>query len=251
MSLRPGGGPGGFADRARPRALGRRGRGAGAGRQDRELAAGFDGVAFGFQDLGERARRRGRNLDRDLVGLELAEHLVGGHGIAHGLEPGGHRGLGDAFAERGDHDVDRACAAGAVGGGGRRGALLLVMLHGTGGGGSALGNGREQRVDAHGGAFACDDLGQGAGHGRGNLHGDLVGLELAEHLVDRDAFAGLLEPGGDRGLGDAFPKRGDADFGAHDYFPSSVSASSTRAACCALWAEARPVAGEAAAARPA
>ena len=59
-------------------------------------------------DLGQRAAGGRGDLDRDLVGLELAEHLVLGDGVADLLEPGRDGRLGDALAERRHGDLDRA-----------------------------------------------------------------------------------------------------------------------------------------------
>ena len=84
-----------------------------------------------------------------------------------------------------------------------------------------------------------------------HLDGHLVGFQLAQHFVNGDGVAGFLEPSGNSGLCDGFAKGWDADFGAHYFVPSTVSASFTRAACSALCLLARPVAGDAAAARPA
>src|SRR5690606_695355 len=69
------------------------------------------------------------------------------------------------------------------------------------------------------------------------------------HLVGGDRVARLLEPGRDRRLGDAFAEIGNADVDGHASAPVD-SASPTSASCSALWRDARPVAGEAAAARP-
>ena len=134
------------------------GRRAGAAAGDAaELAAGLDGGAGLGVDLGERAGGGGGDLDGDLVGLELAEHLVLGHGVAQLLEPGGDGRLADALAEGRDHDLDRALV------GGRRLGVHRRRLAGGLGGGCApasaalsrlglrlLVDGGEERVDAHG-----------------------------------------------------------------------------------------------------
>ena len=100
--------------RPRPRPRPRRCRRAcrGAAGDPAELAAGLDRRAVGGVDLGERAARRRGHLDRDLVGLELAEHLVLGDRVADLLEPGRDRRLADALAERRHHDLDRALVGG-------------------------------------------------------------------------------------------------------------------------------------------
>ncbi len=78
----------------------RRSRGGGAGRHDGdrgELRIRRDRRAFGREDGREHAGGGRGHLDRDLVGLELAEHLVLRHGVAGLLEPGGNCRLGHAF----------------------------------------------------------------------------------------------------------------------------------------------------------
>ena len=52
------------------------------------------------------------------------------------------------------------------------------------------------------------DLLQRARHGGGDLGVDLVGGDLEQRLVDRDLVADLLEPAGDRALGDRLAQRG-------------------------------------------
>ena len=98
-----------------------------------------------------------------------------------------------------------------------------------------------------------------AGGGRVDLDRDLVGLEAGDRLVRRDRLAGLLEPLAERRLGDRFAQRRDFDVGRHASSLSVAraaallwpSASAIKAACSAAWRLARPVAGEAAGARPA
>ena len=219
---RVGGGGAGGGDRRRPSA------GGAAAGDAAELAAGLHGGAVLGVDLGERAAGGRGHLDRDLVGLELAEHLVLGDRVADLLEPGRDRRLGDALAEGRDHDLDRllvgrrrlrrrsAAALPAALGGRRlrrrrRRASRRRRRRGLAAG--LLVDGGEERVDADGLALLGDDLGEDAGGGRRNLDRHLVGLELAEHLVDLDGVADLLEPGGDGGLGDALAERGHADVG--------------------------------------
>ena len=72
----------------------------------REQCVHADGRAFGGDDLGQLAGDGGRDLDRHLVGLKLAQHLIHGDGVAWFLEPGGDRRLGHAFAQRGDANLD-------------------------------------------------------------------------------------------------------------------------------------------------
>jgi hypothetical protein len=54
-----------------------------------------------------------------------------------------------------------------------------------------------------------------AGDGRRHFDRDLVGFEAGNRLVERDGFAGLLQPLADRRFGHAFTQRRDFDFGAH------------------------------------
>ena len=76
----------------------------------------------------------------------------------------------------------------------------------------------EQRADRDRVAVLGRDLAEHAGRGRRHLDGDLVGLELHQGLVDRDGFAGLLEPAADGGLGHGLAERGNANF-SHGLFP--------------------------------
>jgi hypothetical protein len=66
-----------------------------------EQRAKADRVAFLGGDLGQRAGRRRGHLDRDLVGFELEQGLVGLHGVADLLEPLADGRLGDGFAQVG------------------------------------------------------------------------------------------------------------------------------------------------------
>ena len=115
----------------------------------------------------------------------------------------------------------------------------------------ALGDLGEQCIHANSLTFGGDDFGQGPCNGAWHLDRDLVGLQLAEHFIDGNSIAGLFEPRGNGGLGHGLAEGRNADFGAHYFFPSMVRASFTSAVCSALCLLARPVAGEAAAARPA
>src|SRR5207244_13114230 len=59
-----------------------------------------NGLAILGHDVAERARRRRRDFDRDLVGLELDQGLIDRDGIAGLLEPAADGGLGHGFTER-------------------------------------------------------------------------------------------------------------------------------------------------------
>jgi hypothetical protein len=85
------------------------------------------------------------------------------------------------------------------------------------GGGRALAllDRAEDRADLDLGALLDRDLRQAAA-GRGvELERDLVGLQLDDRLVRLDLLADLLEPFGDRGLGDRFAEGRDLDLHAH------------------------------------
>ena len=203
-----------------------------------ELAIGLHGCAFGGDDFAQDTGSGAWHLDRDLVGFKFAEHFILRHGVADFLEPCGNRRLGHAFAERGDHDIDGG-AGGRFGGGG------------SGGCGCAFAERGQKRVDADGFTLGRDDGAKDASGGAWHFDRDLVGLKFAEHFVLGDRLAGFLEPCGHRRFGDAFAQRGHADFDRHGRYPSIVSASFTSAVCWDLCMLAKPVAGEAEAARPA
>src|SRR6185437_3794001 len=65
-----------------------------------EQRADRDRLAVLGGDLAERAGGRRRDLDRDLVGLELDQRFIDRHGIAGLLEPAADGGLGHGLAER-------------------------------------------------------------------------------------------------------------------------------------------------------
>ena len=75
-------------------------------RQRAEHRADGNGRALRHQNFRKLARRRRRHLDRDLVGFELAQCLVGLDRFARLPEPLADGCLGDAFAERGYLDLD-------------------------------------------------------------------------------------------------------------------------------------------------
>src|SRR5690606_9444444 len=180
-----------------------------------EATAGRHGGTGAGDDRAEPATGGRGHFDRDLVGFELAEHFVLRDAVTDRLVPGGNGRLGHALAQRGHVDLDLTliCRGGF--------AVLGCLLAGfrrvlCGFRGGLLVDGGEQRVDADGLTFLCDDFGEYAGGGGGNLDRHLVGFELAEHLVHGHSVAHLLEPGGDGGLGDALAEGGHADLG-HAY----------------------------------
>ncbi len=214
----------------------------------RQPGLGIDGRAFLGHDLGQHAGCGAGHLDRDLVGFQFAQHLVGGDLIADLLEPGGHRRLGHAFAKGGNHHVHRIAAHlclflrgfGACPDGGLvlfrvlsgvlfrilSGVLLRTLaailpsavLRGGPARVRALGGFvdlRQQGIGLDGRTFLGHDLGQDAGGRAGHLDRDLVGFQLAQHFIDRHGIAGLLEPCRDGRLGDGFAQSGHADFGTH------------------------------------
>ncbi len=164
----------------------------------------------GRKDRRQHARGGRGHLDRDLVGFQFAQHLVLRHGIARLLEPGRDRRLGHAFAQRRNHHVDHlALSRAGPGHGGFR------CLNRRGGLGHPFAHLRQKGRDADRRAFGRHDFHERARDGAGHLDRHLVGLQLAQHLVDRDGVAHLLEPGGDGRLGHAFAQRGDADLNCH------------------------------------
>ena len=109
----------------------------------------------------------------------------------------------------------RFAAAGGLGGGGRLRLFLFLrrFLSFGGGGGRGAGAQRsEDGVEADGLSFLGDDLVDRSRGGSGHFDRDLVGFQLADRLIRRDAVAGLLEPLGDSRLCDAFAKRWHLDF---------------------------------------
>ena len=86
--------------------------------------------AFGGDDLSQRASRRGRHLERHLVGLKLDNRLVGGHRVAGGLDPARHRRVSNGLAEGWDSDFNRhGVAASLVRG--RHDPLFILPSAGT------------------------------------------------------------------------------------------------------------------------
>ena len=114
----------------------------------------------------------------------------------------------------------------------------------------------QHAADLDGGAFLDGKIDHGTGHRGIHLDGDLVGLQLAQRLVDGDGIARLDQPLGDGRLGDRFAQRGDLDLDSHYQTLLSarsgqrVSARSTRSACSLTCVRAEPVAGDAASGRP-
>jgi hypothetical protein len=112
----------------------------------------------------------------------------------------------------------------------------------------------------NGGAFLDRKIDDGAAHRCIHLDGDLVGLQLAQRLVDGDGIARLDQPLGDGRLGDRFTQCGDLDLDGHyqtlliarsaAHPQAIVSARSTRSACSLTCVRAEPVAGDAASGRP-
>ncbi len=228
-----------------------RGRGpaAGAGADDGQLRADVDGLVLVHGDLEQRAAHGCGDLGVDLVGRDLEQRLVGGHLVADGLEPAGDGALGDALAERRHRHRGALAATTAAGPAvGRCGRGLLLLLRcGLGAGGlgrgvldllvgrlrgrvGVLGGGRrsgltsavaapvavpaddgELGADVDGLVLGHQDPGQHAGGGRRDLGVDLVGRDLEEGLVDLDLLTLLLEPSGDRALGDALAQGGHGD----------------------------------------
>src|SRR6185312_3335710 len=99
---------------------------------------------------------------------------------------------------------------------------------GRGAGGTGL-DVAQQATHRDGGAFRDREIDDGAGHGGIDLDRDLVGLELAQGLVDGDLVARLHQPLGHRRLGDRFTEGRNLDLDRHDLLlRRSFSRSSTR-----------------------
>ena len=78
------------------------------------------------------------------------------------------------------------------------------------------GDGDDRRTDVHRVALGGEQLAHGARERRGQLDQRLRGLDLDEHVVDRDAVARADPPLDDLGLGEAFADIGeDERLGAH------------------------------------
>ena len=82
-----------------------------AGVDHRDAGADRDGLALGGEDLGDHARRRGRDLGVDLVGRDLDDRLVGLDLVADLLGPARDRALRDAHAHLRHDDVDGGSGA--------------------------------------------------------------------------------------------------------------------------------------------
>jgi hypothetical protein len=59
-------------------------------------------LALGGDNLAQCAGNGRGHFNSNLVGFQLAEHFIHGHGIARLFEPGGHGGFGNTFAQSGD-----------------------------------------------------------------------------------------------------------------------------------------------------
>ncbi len=87
------------------------------------------------------------------------------------------------------------------------------------GAGLAFSDGAQHGADLHGFAFLDGNGFQRSGGGRRHFDRDLVGFQFAQGFVARDAFAFLLEPAGDGGLGHGFTHGGHFNFDAHIILP--------------------------------
>ena len=69
------------------------------------------------------------------------------------------------------------------------------------------------------GALSDGEIDNRAGRDRRHLDGHLVGLELAQRLVDRDRVTRLDQPLGHGRLGDRFAQRRNLDLDGHALSP--------------------------------
>ena len=107
-----------------------------------------------------------------------------------------------------------AAGSGSAAGSGAGGGFGLRARGGAAAGrGGSLADDRDHGADGHGVAFLDADLGDGPGDRRGHLGVDLVGAHFEQRLVGGDGVADLLEPTGDRALGDGLTELRQRDFG--------------------------------------
>ncbi len=95
------------------RGCGGGGRGSGGGAEPladaAEHGAGSDGVAILGDDFRQDAGGRRVDFERDLVGFELDQRLVGLDGVAGFFEPAADGRFGNGFAEGGNEDFSGHC----------------------------------------------------------------------------------------------------------------------------------------------
>ena len=200
------------APRLRRRRRGGRGRGCGrragaAGRRAIDVAPGDPAALAGTGDrgrveaaLGDQAphdrRRDAADRRRRRLGRRPARPAAVPAGRRAGAGGGGAGELEEAAA------AEPEAAAVARVAGRAAAAAAGSAAGGAAGGTAAVAQDREPRTDLDGVALGHDDLGQHAGGRRRDLGVDLVGRHLEQRLVERDRVADLLEPRGDRALGD-------------------------------------------------
>ena len=136
------------------------------------------------------------------VAAAAPEQDAAGGGVG-GVGTGGGGGAGvsctGAGAAAGAGSASGAGAGSPAGAGGRRRGCVGVADDGDHG------------ADVDRVTFLHADLGEHAGHGRRHLGVDLVGGHLEQGLVSGDGVADLLEPLGDRALGDRFAELWESD----------------------------------------
>ena len=214
----------------------------------RECRADGDRLVLLDEDLLQHAGERRRDLGVDLVGRDLEQRLVDVDRVADLLQPAGDGALGDALAEFGQDDVLAAGCRGLRGGRcgllgrglGSRAPRPRARRPGFGGGAAgasaagasarsrlgrrrcrlggrtgAVADLRENRADLDGLVLLDEDLFDHAADGRRDLGVDLVGRDLEQAFVGLDGVADLLQPAGDRSLGDALAERGEDHGSAH------------------------------------
>ena len=216
-------------ERCRPLRPRRCGAGAGgaAGAAGAGAAAGFGATGA---SAAARCRRRGAGLDeiedvllRHAAAAAGALHLAGVDAVLGG-DPRHHRGderlavLGRLLHRNGARAGAAATGSGATGSGAGAGCGRPARAAAGSGGAAAAAapaDPRERRADLDRLALLDEDLRQRARCGARHLGVDLVGRDLEQRLVRLDVLALLLQPAGDRPLGDghAHLRHHDVDCG--------------------------------------
>jgi len=167
------------------------------------LRGGFDRLSLSGRSSCGRSRRGGFRLCRgDHVFLGQAAVLAGALD-AGGVDPGFEHRAAHCGGERGGGIAGRWRFGFGHGVRGGRDGRVLALGHRLGpGGGRAVLDRRDHRADRDIIADLGDLLAHHPGNSRGDFDRDLVGLQTGDRLVERNRFAGLLEPFADGRFGD-------------------------------------------------